>query len=114
MADGGLCCATVYCRFVCGNIREPRRDRPRPSPSETDSEGDIDGLSSSEACCGNGVSDERYYPELERVAGVSEISVNTILPTQFYETQLDFFGKHMFDLKSEPAGKPEPGHDHYE
>lgn len=41
-------------------------------------------------------------------------SVNTILPTQLYEAQLDFFGKHMFDLKSEPAGEPETGHHHYE
>ena len=32
----------------------------------------------------------------------------------FYEAQLDFFGKHMFDLKSEPVGEPETGHHHYE
>ena len=44
----------------------------------------------------------------------SKYCVNTILPTQFYEAQLDFFGKHMFDLKSEPAGEPETGCHHYE
>ena len=41
-------------------------------------------------------------------------SVNTILPTQLYEAQLDYFSKHIFDLKSEPRGEAKTGHHHYE
>jgi len=39
---------------------------------------------------------------------------NLELPTQFYEAELDYFGKHMFDVKGEPAGKPETGKHHFE
>ncbi|KAI9821061.1 MAG: hypothetical protein M1827_003794 [Pycnora praestabilis] len=50
--------------------------------------------------------------DLQRTA--SKIDETIDLPTQFYEAQLDYFGKHMFDLKSEPAGEPETGKHHYE
>lgn len=37
------------------------------------------------------------------------------LPTQFYEAELDFFGKHMYDKKGDdPKGAPEEGKHHYE
>ncbi|KAI9673580.1 MAG: hypothetical protein M1817_002216 [Caeruleum heppii] len=38
------------------------------------------------------------------------------LPTSFYEAELDYFGKHMFDIKGEgdDAGKPETGSHHFE
>lgn len=39
---------------------------------------------------------------------------NLELPTQFYEAELDYFGKHMFDMKGEPAGKPVTGKHHFE
>lgn len=39
---------------------------------------------------------------------------NTVLPTSFYEAELDYFGKHMFDLKSEGAGLPQTGKHHFE
>lgn len=32
---------------------------------------------------------------------------NLDFPTQFYEAELDYFGKDMYDKKGEPAGKPE-------
>ncbi|KAL8735956.1 MAG: hypothetical protein Q9166_000518 [cf. Caloplaca sp. 2 TL-2023] len=53
-------------------------------------------------------------PSLSATLEFLKYSTNTILPTQFYEAQLDYFGKHMFDLKSEPAGKPETGKHHFE
>ncbi|KAL9135517.1 MAG: hypothetical protein Q9175_003287 [Cornicularia normoerica] len=53
-------------------------------------------------------------PSLSASLEYLKYSVNTILPTQFYEAQLDYFGKHMFDLTSELAGEPETGHHHYE
>ncbi len=53
-------------------------------------------------------------PSLSPSLEYLKYSVNTILPTQFYEAQLDYFGKHMFDLKPEPAGEPVTGKHHYE
>jgi 6-phosphogluconate dehydrogenase len=35
-------------------------------------------------------------------------------PTQFYEAELDYFGKHMFDKKGEGSEKPEKGTHHFE
>lgn len=53
-------------------------------------------------------------PTLSATLEFLKYSINTILPTQFYEAQLDYFGKHMFDLKSEPSGKPVTGKHHFE
>ena len=39
---------------------------------------------------------------------------NTVLPTSFDEAELDYCGKHMFDLKSEGPGLPQTGHHHFE
>ena len=61
-----------------------------------------------------GVQTNAIIPSLSASLEYLKYCVNTILPTQFYEAQLDFFGKHMFDLKSEPAGEPETGRHHYE
>lgn len=42
------------------------------------------------------------------------------LPTQFYEAELDYFGKHMFDSKKKDGrkdkegGEPETGSRHFE
>lgn len=41
-------------------------------------------------------------------------SVSTDLPTSFQEAQLDFFGSHMYDLKSEGPGDPVVGRHHHE
>jgi 6-phosphogluconate dehydrogenase len=39
---------------------------------------------------------------------------STKLPTQFMEAELDYFGAHMFDLKSAEPGKPVTGEQHFE
>lgn len=39
---------------------------------------------------------------------------STELPTQFMEAELDYFGAHMFDLKSAEPGKPVTGEHHFE
>lgn len=41
---------------------------------------------------------------------------NLKLPTQFYEAELDYFGKHMFDSKSDDVdpGVPQTGKRHFE
>ncbi|KAI9725192.1 MAG: hypothetical protein M1828_003373 [Chrysothrix sp. TS-e1954] len=36
------------------------------------------------------------------------------LPTMFEEAQMDYFGKHMFDLRSDPPGEPVTGKHHFE
>ena len=61
-----------------------------------------------------GVETNAIIPSISATLEYLKFSVNTILPTQFYEAQLDYFGKHMFDLKSEPAGEPVTGKHHFE
>ncbi|KAL8785490.1 MAG: hypothetical protein Q9213_003316 [Squamulea squamosa] len=61
-----------------------------------------------------GVEHNTVVPSLSATLEFLKYSTNTILPTQFYEAQMDYFGKHMFDLKSEPAGKPVTGKHHFE
>ena len=61
-----------------------------------------------------GVETSAIIPSMSATLEYLKYSVNTILPTQFYEAQLDYFGKHMFDLKSEPAGEPVTGKHHFE
>ena len=61
-----------------------------------------------------GVEKNAIIPSLSASLEYLKYSVNTILPTSFYEAQLDYFGKHMFDLKSEPAGEPVTGKHHFE
>ncbi|MCJ1312965.1 hypothetical protein MMC25_006641 [Agyrium rufum] len=75
---------------------------------------------------------KRTYPALKRInlAGVQHdliipslsatleylkyITTADDLPTQFMEAELDLFGKHMFDLKSDAPGEPITGKHHYE
>ncbi|KAL8768929.1 MAG: hypothetical protein Q9209_004984 [Squamulea sp. 1 TL-2023] len=61
-----------------------------------------------------GVEHNTIVPSLSATLEFLKYSTSTILPTQFYEAQMDYFGKHMFDLKSEPAGKPVTGKHHFE
>ena len=61
-----------------------------------------------------GVEANSVIPSISATLEYLKFSTNTILPTQFYEAQLDYFGKHMFDLKSEPAGEPTTGKHHFE
>lgn len=42
------------------------------------------------------------------------MSVKEDLPTRFQEAQLDYFGKHMFDLRGDPPGEPVTGTKHFE
>ena len=61
-----------------------------------------------------GVQTNAIIPSLSASLEYLKYSVNTILTTQVYGAQLNYFGKHMFDLKSEPAGEAESGYHHYE
>jgi len=61
-----------------------------------------------------GVETNSIMPSISATLEFLKFSTNTILPTQFYEAQLDYFGKHMFDFKSEPADEPATGKHHFE
>lgn len=61
-----------------------------------------------------GVELNAIIPSLGATLDYMKIMTDTQLPTQFYEAQLDYFGKHMYDLKSEGAGEPTTGKHHFE
>ena len=61
-----------------------------------------------------GTENNAIIPSLSASLEWMKYSTDTALPTQFYEAQLDFFGKHMFDLKGENTGKPVTGKHHFE
>jgi 6-phosphogluconate dehydrogenase len=50
-----------------------------------------------------------YIPSISASLEYFKYSSSTELPTQFMEAELDFFGGHMFDLKSAEPGKPVTG-----
>ncbi|KAH0844728.1 6-phosphogluconate dehydrogenase (decarboxylating) [Fonsecaea monophora] len=53
-------------------------------------------------------------PALSATLEYIKYSSSTELPTQFMEAELDYFGAHSFDLKSEGPGRPLKGSHHYE
>ncbi|OQU96650.1 6-phosphogluconate dehydrogenase, domain-containing protein isoform 2 [Cladophialophora immunda] len=57
---------------------------------------------------------DAYIPSLSATLEYIKYSGATELPTQFMEAELDYFGAHSFDLKSEGPGKPLKGSHHYE
>lgn len=57
---------------------------------------------------------DAYVPALSASLEYLKYSVSTDLPTSFQEAQLDFFGSHMYDLKSEGPGEPVVGKHHFE
>lgn len=57
---------------------------------------------------------DAYIPSLSATLEYIKYSASTDLPTQFMEAELDFFGAHSYDLKSEGPGKPVKGMHHYE
>jgi 6-phosphogluconate dehydrogenase len=57
---------------------------------------------------------DAYIPSLSATLEFYKYSSSTELPTQFMEAELDYFGEHSFDLKSEGPGEPVKGKHHYE
>ena len=60
------------------------------------------------------VEHDAIVPSMSATLEWLKYSTGTELPTQFYEAQLDFFGKHMFDVKGEETGKAVTGVHHFE
>jgi len=58
---------------------------------------------------------DHVVPSLSSSLEYLKYMTSTELPTSFYEAELDYFGKHMFDEKGDdPGGKPETGKHHFE
>lgn len=57
---------------------------------------------------------DAFVPALSASLEFLKYSVSTDLPTSFQEAELDFFGHHMYDVKSEEAGGPAMGKHHFE
>lgn len=57
---------------------------------------------------------DSFVPALSATLEYLKCSISTDLPTSFQEAELDFFGHHRYDLKSESAGEPVMGKHHYE
>lgn len=61
-----------------------------------------------------GIEADMNLPTLAATLEYYKYSTYTDMPTSFQEAQMDYFGEHMFDLKSEEAGKPVTGKHHFE
>lgn len=61
-----------------------------------------------------GVSHNAVIPSLSATLEYLKYVGNVDLPTQFYEAELDYFGAHKYDKKSEDVGAPEKGKWHFE
>ncbi|KAH6648943.1 6-phosphogluconate dehydrogenase [Truncatella angustata] len=57
---------------------------------------------------------DTFVPSISQALEYFKYQTSTELPTQFMEAQLDYFGQHMYDKKSDPVGGPEKGKHHYE
>lgn len=64
---------------------------------------------------GAAVTGDHVVPAISSTLDYLKYSTGLDLPTQFYEAELDYFGKHMYDRKGDdPKGLPETGKHHYE
>ncbi|CAK4031268.1 6-phosphogluconate dehydrogenase (decarboxylating) like [Lecanosticta acicola] len=62
-----------------------------------------------------GIAADHPIPALSATLEYLKYQTSTALPTSFYEAELDYFGKHMFDRWDDDVeGKPVTGKYHYE
>ena len=74
-----------------------------------------DGLPSLRNVVTKAIQGDHIVPALGASLEYIKYQTNTHLPTQFYEAELDYFGKHMYDKKGESGtGAPTEGKHHYE
>lgn len=62
----------------------------------------------------NSLKIDAYMPALSASLEYLKFSISTDLPTSFQEAELDFFGHHNYDLRSEAAHEPALGKHHFE
>jgi 6-phosphogluconate dehydrogenase len=73
-----------------------------------------DALPSLKNTVAKAVESDAYIPALAATLEYLKYSGATNLPTSFQEAQLDYFGEHMYDLKSQGPGMPVTGKHHFE
>ncbi|KAJ9644209.1 hypothetical protein H2204_001560 [Knufia peltigerae] len=57
---------------------------------------------------------DTYVPSLSATLEYCKYSSSTMLPTQFMEAELDYFGEHNYETWDEGPGKPVKGPHHFE
>jgi 6-phosphogluconate dehydrogenase len=73
------------------------------------------GYGSLKKVVAQGVQRDHVIPALSATLEYIKYQTSTELPTSFYEAQLDYFGKHMYDMNGDDAeGKPATGKHHFE
>jgi len=74
------------------------------------------GFESLKRIVAKGVQENAVVPSMSATLEWLKYSGNLDLPTQFYEAELDYFGKHMYDSKHLDKGPdhPETGKRHFE
>jgi 6-phosphogluconate dehydrogenase len=72
------------------------------------------GFNSLKRIVSKGIECNAVIPSISATLEYLKYSGNLDLPTQFYEAELDYFGKHMYDKKGEGPGIPETGKHHFE
>lgn len=73
------------------------------------------GYASLKAVVERGVQSDQIIPALSATLEYLKYQTSTDLPTSFYEAELDYFGKHMYDKKGDdPNGRPVTGKHHFE
>ncbi|KAI1312820.1 6-phosphogluconate dehydrogenase [Xylaria venustula] len=55
-----------------------------------------------------------FVPSISQTLEYYKYETSVHLPTQFMEAQLDYFGSHMYEAKTDPMRGPEKGEHHYE
>ncbi|KAF2221667.1 6-phosphogluconate dehydrogenase [Elsinoe ampelina] len=63
---------------------------------------------------GQAVAHDHVVPAISASLEYLKYETGLELPTQFYEAELDYFGKHMYDKKDEDSELPEQGKYHFE
>ncbi|KAF4627799.1 hypothetical protein G7Y89_g10346 [Cudoniella acicularis] len=106
--------------FLLSAIFSPTSKYPHKSHNllyEPTIVGDLkNGFESLKRVVAKGVKCNAVVPSMKATLEYLKYSGNLELPTSFYEAELDYFGKHMFDSKSldKGPGKPETGKHHFE
>ena len=73
------------------------------------------GYPSLKTVVASAVQSDHIVPALSASLEYLKYQTSTDLPTSFYEAELDYFGKHMYDKKGDdPDGRPVTGKYHYE
>ncbi|KAH9838914.1 hypothetical protein Tdes44962_MAKER01765 [Teratosphaeria destructans] len=112
----------IQADYISNSLLQPIYESLQPSAApnplfEADVARDLKkGFSHLKKVVVEAVSGDHVVPALSATLEWLKYQTSTELPTNFYEAQLDYFGKHMFDRRGGDANKglPETGAEHFE